>query len=137
MESKTFQENILFHYRHPRNKGELKGFTFSARDTNPLCGDEVTIQVKIRNGKVEEAKFEGSGCAISQASASLLTDYLKDKSVQELRKIGKEEVFKLIGTRLSPVRMRCALLPLRVLKEGLFEHLKEPEELKRARHEIG
>lgn len=136
MDYKVFQENVLFHYRNPMNKGKLEKPTFSAIDSNPLCGDEVEVQVRVKSGRVEDARFSGSGCAISQASASMLTESVKGKSVEELKRLSKGDIFKLIGIELSPARMRCALLPLRALKVGLYAHLKEPEQLRRAKREL-
>lgn len=115
-----YQENILDHYRNPRNFGELKPADLEARDNNPLCGDELALYLRLGpDQRVAEVRFQGKGCAISQASASMLTVLLKGKSLEELRAIDQERILKLLGIPISPVRMKCALLSLHVLKLAL------------------
>ncbi len=120
MSYEMYQEAILDHYRNPRNYGELKDADISASGDNPLCGDEIAIYLKLnKENAVEEVKFQGKGCAISQASASMLTVLLKGKTLEEVLKIDKERILKTLGIPISPVRLKCALLPLEVLKVGL------------------
>ena len=115
-----YREAILDHYRHPRNKGHLEAPDISYHDHNPFCGDEITIELKIENGKVVEAAFDGRGCAISQASASMMTEEIIGKSLDELREWSKDDILDLLGIEIGPVRLKCALLPLKALKAGVW-----------------
>jgi nitrogen fixation NifU-like protein len=122
-----YREIILEHYQHPRNRGTLDPADFSYEDTNPLCGDEVRIDVRVRDGHVSEIKFSGRGCAVSQASASILTEMVEGKTLDEVKAIGKDELLDEIGIPVSPARMKCALLGLKVLKAGVYgiDHANE------------
>lgn len=111
-----YAEEILDHYRNPRNFGRLEKPDATFSELNPLCGDKYEFQINFSDGTVKEIKFNGDGCAISMASASMLTDFVKGKKISELKKISPEDVFKLLGITVSPARMKCALLPLSVLK---------------------
>ncbi len=115
-----YRELILDHYQHPHNHGEIPNADISAEDTNPLCGDKIRIDVKLKGNIVEDIKFNGKGCAISQASASLLTDELIGKSLDDIRKLDKQFVLDLIGIPLGPSRIKCALLPFKVIKAGAY-----------------
>ncbi len=122
--SSIYSEIILDYYRHPRNKGQLENPQIHAKDSNPLCGDVVEIQMVLDGGDtVKDVRFNGQGCAISQASASMLTELVKGKSLEEIRKISKEDILSLIGGQLSAVRLKCALLSLKVMKTGLYSYL--------------
>jgi len=122
--SSIYTEIILDYYRHPRNKGQLENPQISAKDSNPLCGDVIEIQMVLDgNDTVKDVKYDGQGCAISQASASMLTELMKGKSLDEVRKISKEDILSLIGGQLSAVRLKCALLSLKVMKTGLYSYL--------------
>lgn len=122
--SSVYSDIILDYYRYPRNKGQLVKPEIKAKDSNPLCGDVVEIQLQVdKDNRVNDVKFDGHGCAISQASASMLTEMVKGKTLDEVRKISKEEVLDLIGGQLSAVRMKCALLSLKVLKTGVYTYL--------------
>ncbi len=125
MSSEIYRELILDYYRNPRNYGKLEPHDISARDSNPLCGDEIEIQVRVDpNKKIEEIKFTGKGCAISQASASMLTEFAKGKPLDWVRELSKEDIFKLLGTHdLGPARVKCALLSMKVLKTGVYTYL--------------
>ena len=124
MSSSIYTEIILDYYRHPRNKGTLENPQVHAKDSNPLCGDVVEIDMVLDgNDTVKDVKYSGQGCAISQASASMLTELIKGKSLDEVRKISKEEVLSLIGGQLSAVRLKCALLSLKVVKTGVYSYL--------------
>ena len=129
MSSELYRELILEHYRHPKNYGELESPDFKAKDSNPLCGDEIEIQVKMGEGRiVKDVKFNGKGCAISKASASLLTELIKGKDIDEIKEMRNEEILRLLGIdtlQLNPARMQCALLPLRVLKTGIRTYIGE------------
>lgn len=114
-----YQEIILDHYRNPRNQGVLKVPTHEATGNNPTCGDKLSMQLSVKNDIIEEVKFTGSGCAISQASASILTEYLSGKSVKEASTMKKEAVFELLGIELSLTRQKCALLSLDTFQKAL------------------
>ncbi|HYK53266.1 MAG TPA: SUF system NifU family Fe-S cluster assembly protein [Candidatus Eremiobacteraceae bacterium] len=114
-----YRDFILDHYRNPRNAGTLEGPDASFEDLNPLCGDKIRMDLKIRDGVVEDVKFKGRGCAISQASASLLTESIKGKKIAEIDAIGKDDVLSNLGISISAARLKCALLGLKVLKQAL------------------
>ncbi|HET8567745.1 MAG TPA: SUF system NifU family Fe-S cluster assembly protein [Candidatus Limnocylindria bacterium] len=112
-----YRDYILDHYKNPRNSGELPDATHRYHDTNPLCGDEITMMLKVGEGdRVEDVRFIGRGCAISQASASILTEEVKGKTLDELRAIDRDHVLSNLGITISPARIKCALLSLKALK---------------------
>ncbi|MBI5653853.1 MAG: SUF system NifU family Fe-S cluster assembly protein [Chloroflexi bacterium] len=123
-----YRELILDHYQHPHNHGEIPGADISYEDSNPLCGDKIRFDIKVKNGVIEDVKFNGKGCAISQASASMLTDELIGKSLEEVKKLDKQFVFDLLGIPLGPTRVKCALLPLKVVKAGAYGITTWPDE---------
>lgn len=120
-----YQANILEHYKRPRNRGKLEPCTVRAEEENPLCGDRITIYLNHDGHTVEKAMFEGQGCAISQASASMLTEELEGKSVEHARGLGKDDVLRMLGIPVSPVRMKCALLGLSTVQAGLAKTGKD------------
>ncbi|MBI4789598.1 MAG: SUF system NifU family Fe-S cluster assembly protein [Chloroflexi bacterium] len=115
-----YRELILDHYQHPHNHGEIPSADISYEDSNPLCGDKIRIDIKLRDNVVEDVKFNGKGCAISQASASMLTDELIGKSLDAIKKMDKQFILDLLGIPLGPTRIKCALLPLKVIKAGAY-----------------
>ncbi len=115
-----YREIILEHSKHPRNRGTLDPADFTYEDVNPMCGDEIRIDVRVRNDQISEIKFSGRGCAVSQASASILTEMAEGKTLAEVKGIGKDELLDEIGIPVSPARMNCALLGLKVLKAGVY-----------------
>jgi nitrogen fixation protein NifU and related proteins len=119
-----YHENILDHYKHPHNFGEMKNPDVRHHEHNPLCGDTLDMFLKIKEGKVEGVSFVGKGCAISQASASMLTDSIKGKSTSEVEKMTKENILEMLGITLSPVRLKCAMLSLDTAKNALHIHQK-------------
>ena len=122
-----YREAILDHYRHPRHKGHLEKADIKHHDHNPFCGDEVTIELNVEEGIVVDAAFDGRGCAISQATASMLMEEVVGKSLEEVRAWNKEYVLELLGIEIGPVRLKCALLPLKVLKAGVWGLEEWPE----------
>jgi nitrogen fixation protein NifU and related proteins len=129
--SSVYSEIILDYYRHPRNKGILDHPHIKAKDSNPLCGDIIEMQLELDgNDVVKDVKFNGQGCAISQASASMLTELVKGKKLEDVRNISKEDILSLIGGQLSAVRLKCALLSLKVLKTGIYGYLGSTNSVK-------
>jgi nitrogen fixation NifU-like protein len=120
-----YREVILEHSKHPHNAGTLDQPDISHEEHNPLCGDRVRIDLQVADGVITDVRFKGRGCAISQASASLLTDELKGKTLDQARAISKDDMLDLIGIPLdkNPVRIKCVLLPLKTLKTGVYEYL--------------
>jgi nitrogen fixation NifU-like protein len=115
-----YREIILDHYKTPRNHGELEPADARADGQNPLCGDEVTITVNFDGGdRIEEIRFDGRGCAISQAATSMLTELVQGRTVEEVAGMSKDELLEEIHVPLTPVRLKCALLGLGVLKVAL------------------
>jgi nitrogen fixation protein NifU and related proteins len=114
-----YRDFILDHYRNPRNFGTLDAATATAEDLNPLCGDQIRMDLRVDDhGVVEDVRFSGKGCAISQASASMLTEEVKGMKLEDVAKLGKEIVLDNVGIGISPTRMKCATLGLRVLKSA-------------------
>ena len=112
-----YRDQILEHYKRPHNFGPLEDFDLEFEDSNPFCGDEQHVRIKLGDdGKVSEVRFEGSGCAISTAASSLLSDELSGKSREELLRLDKGFVLDLLGIDISATRMKCALLGLKVVK---------------------
>jgi nitrogen fixation NifU-like protein len=118
-----YREVILDHYKNPRGYGLIEGADAHAKGQNPLCGDEVAISVKFGpDGEtIEDIGFEGRGCAISQAATSMLTGIVKGKTIDQVAKLPKEELLDEIGIQLTPIRLKCAILGLGVLKVALHE----------------
>lgn len=117
-----YRDELMDHYQNPRNYGELAGAEVRYHDYNPVCGDEITMQLKLENGKVREAKFTGRGCAISQAAASMLTENVEGKDKKQLLQMKSEEMLELLKINPGPVRIKCALLALRALQKGIIEY---------------
>jgi nitrogen fixation NifU-like protein len=116
-----YRELILDHYKNPRNSGLLDPADISYEDDNPVCGDHIRLTLRLdENDVVTEVGWEGQGCAISQASASMLYETLVGKSLEEIRSITKEDILEMLGVQLGPVRLKCALLSLKVLKAGAY-----------------
>ena len=114
-----YRDQILEHYKRPHNFGRLDSYDLDHEDTNPFCGDEQHVYIKLDDeGRVSDVAFEGQGCAISTAATSLLTDELRGKTREELLRIPKEEVLDLLGIDISATRMKCAMLGLKVVKSA-------------------
>jgi len=119
-----YREHILEHYKHPRNFGKLEPADIDHQEDNPLCGDDIHMMVKLdAERNVEAVRFTGRGCAISQASASMLTERILGKSLDDVKRLSRDDVVAMLGIPISPVRLKCATLGLVVLRDGidLFE----------------
>lgn len=125
-----YREIIIDRYKNPQYKGTLDPHDISFEDDNPLCGDHIRIDLRLDdNQKVSEASFSGQGCAISQASADLLLESIIGKPIEEVKKLGKQDILDMLGIELSPVRLKCALLSLKVLKAGVYGLKETSDEL--------
>ena len=122
-----YREAILDHYKHPRYKGQLENPDIHYHDHNPFCGDVLTIELKVENDVIVAAAFDGRGCAISQATASMLMEEIIGKSLAEVKALDKEYILALLGIEIGPVRLKCALLSLKVLKAGVWGLDEWPE----------
>jgi len=116
-----YKENIIDHYKHPRNNTVLEHADIIAAASNPLCGDNVTIYLALQDNTITNATFTGRGCAISQAAASMLTDHIQSKSLQDVTALTPHHITALLGITLSIIRMRCATLILNALHNGLSQ----------------
>lgn len=116
-----YKENILDHYRNPRHAGTLDNPTHSHEEHNPLCGDVIRIDLHVNQDNiVDQVAFQGRGCAISQASASMLTELIEGMPLDEVKQISKDDILEMLGIEIGPVRMKCALLSLKTLKAGIY-----------------
>ena len=122
--SGIYRENIMDHYKNPRNNGIIENPTIKFFDTNPVCGDEVTIYLEINGNTIKNIKFTGHGCAISQSAISILSEEVKNKKIEDVLKLDKEYIKKLLGIELSAIRIKCATLGLNALKKGLIKNVR-------------
>lgn len=127
-----YRELIIDRYKNPHMRGDLDPNDFTYEDDNPLCGDRIRIDLRVDGDEiVTEAAFSGEGCAISLASADLLLESIVGKSLQEVKQLSKDDVLEMLGIQLGPVRLKCALLSLKVLKAGIYGLEELEEELVR------
>jgi nitrogen fixation NifU-like protein len=116
-----YRELIIDRYKNPHYRGSLEPHDITFEDDNPLCGDHIRIDLRVDgNDRVSEVAFDGHGCAISQATADLLAESIIGKSLDEVKQIGKQDILDMLGIELGPVRLKCALLSLKVLKAGVY-----------------
>lgn len=115
-----YAEFILDHYKNPRNFGKIEDADISHEEGNPYCGDVIRIDLKLKDNVIEDVKFSGQGCTISMAAASILTEMIKGKSLDYVKQLTKEDMLEALGIPVGPVRIKCALLALKVLKAGLY-----------------
>jgi nitrogen fixation NifU-like protein len=126
--SMDYREYILDHYRNPRNYGKLEHPSTHAEDSNPLCGDQLAIDLLVEGDRVAAVRFQGRGCAISQAAASMLSEMIEGQPIADVVKLGKDDILEALGISISPARMKCAFLSLRVLHRSLaLAGLEKPE----------
>lgn len=118
-----YQAELMDHYRHPRNQGVLEAPDFSSGSCNPSCGDSVQLMGQIKNGVVLAIRFQGKGCVISQAAASMLTQSVLNKTIQEIMALNADFMLNLVGIPLGPMRIKCALLPLEALQKGINTYI--------------
>ncbi len=119
MTTPLYREELLDHYRHPRNYGELPDAQVCTEVLNPSCGDQITLQISVEGPKIVRIAFQGKGCVISQASASMLTEHALRVTLDELKSLDKDAMLSLMGITLGPTRLRCALLSLECLHNAL------------------
>jgi nitrogen fixation NifU-like protein len=124
-EDEIYQEHILDHYEAPYHRGKCPHCTHMHEDDNPLCGDVVRMTMNIdAAGKLQEVYFDGDGCCISQAAASMLTEHFEGRTVEEVKRFSAQDMLKLFGAKLTPNRQKCCLLPWRVLQAAIFAPVK-------------
>lgn len=129
-EDEIYKENILDHFRYPHNFGKLDKYTFKHLENNPVCGDKIEIFVLLKDDIIKDIKFSGSGCAISIASTSMLTDKLKELSLDEAKKTGEKAIIKMLGINLGVVRRKCGLLGLKAILNGINKVEIENEQIR-------
>ena len=117
-----YRELILDHYKHPRNFGHLENPDVTQEEGNVTCGDKIIIEIKVKHGKMSEIAFSADGCAISQASASMLTEKVIGMSIKNIMKLATEDILKMLGTSLAPSRIKCAMLSLEVLQKAIITY---------------
>jgi nitrogen fixation NifU-like protein len=123
-----YRDNILDHAKHPRCQGTIENPDATYEDANPLCGDRLRMDFRIRDGRLEQVRFSGTGCSISQASASMLCEAVEGRSLEEIKRLGREDVLEMLGLDLGPVRLKCAMLALKTLKAGVYGITSWPDE---------
>lgn len=112
-----YREQLMEHYKNPQNRGKMEDAQVETNQSNPLCGDVIDMQLKVEDGKIKDIMFDGSACAVSIAASSVLTDVVKGQSMEEAKKMTKEELIDLLGVELTTSRVKCASLPLEALHD--------------------
>ena len=122
MSEQMYMENILDHYKHPRNFKKLEHSHMFHKEYNPLCGDIIELFVQMEGDVIKDVAFQGTGCAISQASASMLTDWMKGKSLEDVKKLNQDAILEMLGIQVSVLRLKCALLSLKTLERAVYKY---------------
>ena len=126
MDEKIYQEELMDHYKNPSNRKKIEDPDFAAGEHNPSCGDKIYIEGKMSNfGTLVDVGFSGVGCVISQATTSMLTELCKGMTAEQILALTKENILNMIGLKLGPNRLKCALLSLQVLQQGMIDFLKK------------
>ena len=125
MSLEIYQEQIIERYRNPANFGIVKDADVISKDYNPSCGDAIEIQMKFSDGRIDDVKFQGQGCAISKSSTDILIDLVKNKNIEFIKDLTTESFLKTLGIELSPLRLKCALLGLKTLKLAVYTYLEK------------
>jgi nitrogen fixation protein NifU and related proteins len=115
-----YEEDILDHYENPSNYGTLEDPDISYEEDNPLCGDVIRMDLKVEDGVIKDVRFSGHGCTISKAATSMLTEEIKGRPLEEVKQLNRDDILDMLGIPLGPVRLKCALLGLKVLKAGAY-----------------
>lgn len=115
-----YEEDILDHYENPSNYGTLEKPDISYEEDNPLCGDQIRMDLEVEDGVIKNVRFSGHGCTISQAAASMLTEEVKGQALEDVKQLTKDDILEMLGIPLGPVRLKCGLLALKVLKAGAY-----------------
>ena len=118
--TEMYTERLLDHYRHPRNKGHLDSPDIVAEEYNPLCGDRVTVEARVQGGRIVEARFDGRGCALCLGAASILTETIQGRSLEELQSLGQDQFLAELKSAIRPARLKCALLPWIAFRHAAF-----------------
>lgn len=118
--TEMYTERLLDHYRHPRNKGHLDSPDIVAEEYNPLCGDRVTVEARVEGGRIVEARFDGRGCALCLGAASILTETIQGRSLEELQSLGQDQFLAELKSAIRPARLKCALLPWIAFRHAAF-----------------
>ncbi|MBI5711042.1 MAG: SUF system NifU family Fe-S cluster assembly protein [Candidatus Eisenbacteria bacterium] len=126
--NELYRENILDHYKHPRNRGTLEQPDITYEDANPLCGDELRMELRVKDGRIEQVRWTGHGCSISQAAASMLSERIEGRTLDEVKQLSRDDMLEMLGIELGPVRLKCALLALKTLKAGVYGITQWPGE---------
>lgn len=117
-----YREELMEHYKHPQNKGSLTNPSVNIKEVNSMCGDEINLQLAVEDGKISDVAFDGSACSVSIVSSSMLTEFIKGKTLEEVQKIGKDELLELLGITLTTSRIKCATLCLDALAHALEKY---------------
>ena len=123
-----YREAILEHYKHPQHQGTIEHPDFTFEDANPLCGDNIRMDVRVADGRIVDARFSGRGCAISQAAADMLCDRVVGMPLEEAKKLTRGDMLEMLGIELGPVRLKCGMLALKTLKAGVYGMAQWPGE---------
>jgi len=122
-----YREAILDHYKYPHNRGHIKNPDVKIHDSNPLCGDSFTFELKIDNKQIKDVKFSGEGCAISTASASMLSERIKGLALEKIKNLDKDDILKMLDIELGHMRIKCAMLPLKIVKLAIYKFINKKE----------